>query len=276
MMQKMVCLLSFLLMMILNLAGQHYSFSTLTEPYTPLADAVDLTQGEPWQQLHYTVQLEHSFEFYGQTFDTIHIRGYIHFDQADTYFINPFFTLFADRGNSQVLFKTEGNPGNRITKIEWRNMGFWAEAHLGGTLLDYVSFQLWLHEGTNTVSIRIGNNSVSNPDTSYYGKTGPAVGVYHIIQYNPEIQIASVSLSGNPTSPTTVFNDPSLQTFLEGTPVENTVYRFSYTPGHIHEYADIRLLLYPNPASQNMYLQTSEMGSSQEDRKSTRLNSSHT
>ncbi|MBN1340224.1 MAG: T9SS type A sorting domain-containing protein [Bacteroidales bacterium] len=236
------------------LMGQGYTFSAANETFSPLENATDLTEGQPWNNLQFKVPLDYGFEFYGEVFDTLYIRGYVHFDASDTYFINSFGVLFADRGNSPVLYKVEGNAGARITKIEWRNMGFWAEGFLAGTLQDYVSLQLWLHEGTNTVSVHIGPSSVVNPDTSYYGKTGPAIGVYHIKQYIPEFLIESLSLGGDPAKPEAIFNDHELNVCLSGTPADGAAYKFSYIPGGYSENVLSQVSVYPNPAGSVLFV----------------------
>lgn len=247
-----------ILMTGLALSGQEYNFSYDTENFKPLTDATDLTGGEPWDFLHFVVPLEHEFEFYGKVFDTIHVRGYVHFDQADTWFINPFYTSFADRGDSPVLYRVDGDEGNRITMIEWKNMGFRGEKELLGTTDDFINFQLWLYEATNNIRIYVGPGSITHPDTSYYGNPGPAVGVYHIIQTEPETLIESYSLSGDPASPSVVINDPLLNVYLEGTPAGNTMYRFAYVPGGMGEYHENnRLILYPVPAGNHLYFETS-------------------
>lgn len=238
----LICLVS-----VTAIRSQGYTFSASTEPFVPLEDATDLTEGQSWNTLLFKMPLDFGFEFYGEVFDTLYIRSYVHFDPADNYFINPYGVLFADRGNSPVLYKIEGNVGARIIMIEWRNMGFWAEDYLAGTLEDYVNVQMWLYEGTNNVMIKLGPNSVLNPDTSFYGETGPAIGVYHIKQPSPEFMIESMSLDGNPSDPDVVYNDLQLNTFLNGTPADSMVYRFAYISGGINEHQFVTLSAFPNP-----------------------------
>jgi hypothetical protein len=166
------------------------------------------------------------------------------------YFINQFFVMFTDRGNSPVSYLLEGVPGSRILKLEWKNMGFDGEKSALGTTDDFINVQLWLYEGSNDIEIIIGPNSVVHPNESYYGYGGPWIGIDHIISYPPGAVIEAISLEGDPANPTLVYNDSTFDIYLNGTPVEGTIYKFTYnTTGDVEKDLVRGLKVYPNPSS---------------------------
>ncbi|MCD4746857.1 MAG: T9SS type A sorting domain-containing protein [Bacteroidales bacterium] len=253
---KTIFTLIFLLFFSGNIFSQNYSFSSFTETYSDLVGATDLTNGEPWSYLDFNIPIGFDFEFYGQSFDEVHIRGYIHFDQGDYYFINQFFVgLFVDRGDSPVSYLLEGSPGNRILKLEWKNMGFWGEYNALGTMDDYVNSQLWLYEGSNNIEILIGPNSVMHPDESYSGLGGPWIGIAHIISYSPGAEVESISLSGNPANPDLVYNDTTFLINLTGTPANSMIYKFTYILNNIKTIENTDIFeIYPNPTDGLLYI----------------------
>ncbi len=234
----------------LNLYSQNYTFSVSSGTYSDLQGATDLTNGQPWSWIYYVIPIGFDFEFYGQTFDTAHIRSYVHLDDADMYFINQFFIMFTDRGNSPISYLLEGNVGSRILKIEWKNMGFEGEQSSLGSTEDYVSVQLWLYEGSNNLEFRIGPSSVQHPNESYYGWGGPWIGIDHVISYPPGANVEAISLDGNPVNPNIVYNDTTFGVYLDGTPADGTIYKFEYsTTGSNETELDEKLYIYPNPSS---------------------------
>ncbi|MBN3034789.1 MAG: T9SS type A sorting domain-containing protein [Bacteroidales bacterium] len=252
---KNICLLAFTCLLILQSRSQGYQFSCSTSPYAELTGGTDLTAGAPWTVLNYTIPLDFSFGFYGVGYDTLRVRDYLQFDALNLSFAFPFYTKFIDRGASPVRYEITGDSGSRVIRIEWKNMGFWAEHQLLGTMDDSVSFQLWLFEEGNHLEVHTGPVSVIHPDTSYYGKTGPAIGVYALPDTAMVTGLSSVSLSGDPSAPVPVFNDPELDVYLSGTPPEGMVYRFEYSPAGISGYAAQQSLnVFPNPSSGNIFI----------------------
>ena len=161
------------------------------------------------------------------------------------YGIMPFDTDLIDRGDftgiskSPIRYKVEGAAGSRILKIEWKNVGFYEEGDFYGTLNDFISFQLWLYEGSNTIEMHYGAHQVTDPSVNYFGETGPLVGLADEALSNIYL------LSGNPANPLVA----SSFSTLNGTPANGTIYTFTKNNqiGLSHFDAQQKITLYPNP-----------------------------
>ena len=85
--------------------------------------------------------------------------------------IIPYGADIADRGyntpisESDVFYKLTGEPGSRIFKLEWKNVGFYREIAEQGTANNYTNFQLWIYEGSSDIEVRFGPNYT--PDFDY-------------------------------------------------------------------------------------------------------------
>jgi len=262
-MKKLLILIAFGIISA-NSFSQNYTFSLSSGAYSDLTGATDLTNGEPWSFLLYDgaewwdpihinyrgIPIGFDFECYGSTFDSLFIRDYVHFDKDDNYFINPFFVLFYNRGNSPVSYLLEGDEGSRILKIEWKNMGFWGEYNVHTTANDFVNVQLWLYEGSNNIEVHMGPSSVTHPDESYFGYGGPWIGIAQIVWQGPPMGVKSLALVGDPSDPQIAINDTTFNTYLNGTPPDTVVYVFTYDPSGITSPCNdqVDLSVYPNPS----------------------------
>jgi len=136
---------------------------------------------------------------------------------------------FIDRGagtgepQSSISYLLEGNPGNRILKIQWKNMGFYKEYEILGTTDSYTNVQLWLYESQSCFEVRIGPTYISyssRPHPAF--EHGPMIGYYGVFwdQYqNPQLLVQL--LSGDPVDP-----ELGINWFLDSLPENGTVYNF--------------------------------------------------
>ena len=223
--------------------AQPYTFSVDTGIYTDLSTPISLNNDSTWDDPEYHISIGFTFEFFDQSFDSIHISDYpdyMWFDNNKKYRIDAFSADFIDRGYpdssvSPISYRLTGAAGSYVLKIEWNNAGFWFDA----TTNDYVNVQLWLYEGNNNIEVHIGPNSVINPSSYDNGNTeGASVGLSNDT-------IEKIYLTG-------AANSPMLSTvpdFLTGTPLEGIIYKFSKTPSGINsEHPLIKnLYIYPNP-----------------------------
>jgi hypothetical protein len=245
-----------------GLHAQDYSFSYSTGTYSHLTGAMDLTQGQPWTDLQFEIPLDSGFVFYGTRYDTLHVRGYVHFDNAITKYIDPYFVLFADRGESPVLYKYDTASGEPVVRIEWKNMGFYGEKELLGTQEDSVSVQLWLYLESGNITVLIGPNAVVHTYESFWGKSGPAIGLTDLAHPPPGTLVRSIYLSGDPLAPQLVQNDTTFQTYLTGSPAEGMIYSFEYIPAGIGKHSLPAAVLCPNPVEDDVTLRISQGGPS--------------
>ncbi len=162
---------------------------TYTEgiPYQPLVSPTVITSAG-WDDFTYTVPLGFTFNFLDDT--TSHIYFDLNFGtdmqfkpfQATTDSVNMITTFYdlIDRNtvlsnvNSWVGYKTEVAGSSNITKIEWNNVGLWAD----NTGLDSAHFQCWFLQADNSLEFHIGpsDREAFTMDAIlniYSGLTGP-------------------------------------------------------------------------------------------------------
>lgn len=225
-----------------------YNFSLRTGTYSNLTGATVLDTTANWDDPEFLVALGFGFNYFGFNFDSIWITDYAYFpDTGFDNYIDAFYADFVSRdslgGNSSISYKTEGSPGSRILKVEWKDAGFFCELDSVGTTNSYTNVQLWLYEGSNIIEMHVGPNMINNAGVAYCGNNGPAFGIWNGMGSTDEYYY----LVGDP-------NNPSVSslgdTLLNGTPSNGTIYRF--TPDGSVGIADKRqstleLNLFPNP-----------------------------
>jgi hypothetical protein len=237
-------------------ASGDYSFSKTTGTYSELTDAVTITNSQPWDDPEDSIPIGFTFKLYDLLLDTVYLGlglGGLVSSPIDTnyhadYAVIPFETDLIDRGElsgisqSPIRYKLEGNAGNRILKIEWKNAGFLGEIAVSGTLNDYINFQLWLFEGSNDIEMHFGPNMITDPFINYVGETGAVAGVSDSDLADPYL------LSGSPDNP--VLSDT--MAVLDGTPADGTIYRFSnLTAGKDDDQPEkVQVKIFPNPVQQ--------------------------
>lgn len=138
---------------------------------------------------------------------------------------------------STISYVTDGNAGQRIFKIQWKNAGYYFEYDDFGTTENQISFQLWLYEGSNNIEFRFGPNN-TDPLDNLHGYGEPVCGLMQNAFYNPTADVVGFEtlwhVTGSPTNPTiaTVLGDPATEYFeyellgLSGEFPEGQVYRF--------------------------------------------------
>jgi len=204
-----------------SVAQSSYVFSLDSGAYANLSGSTSLNNNQPWDDPEYHIPIGFNFEYFGQLFDSIYISDYVWFYPNGDYRIHALFADFMDRDTgssvSDISYLLDGNPGNKILKIEWKNAGFFFEWDNLGTLNDFVNVQLWLYEVNGDIEVHIGPNSVLSPNnSSYNGNEGASIG---LLTYSGENQ----TLSGPADNPM-LYNGVVV---VDGTPANGTIFRFS-------------------------------------------------
>lgn len=260
-MKKFILLYGFLLFINIMNAQSVYNFETNNSPYQNLSGSTSLNNGVIWDDPGFTIPLGFNFNIASYTFDTVYILewsigGVVSSNPVDGDII-PIFPVIAqdiiDLGysngvsQSNISYKTEGTEGNRILKLEWNNVGFFYDS----TESDFMNFQLWLYEGSNTIEYHYGPSSINNPTESFEGETGPLVSLGTSYNSFTGIMVDNgYFLSGDPTNPsiiTLAAGDPVIITALQGMMPSGTVYRFVQQPLSISDYTTLNFDVYPNP-----------------------------
>lgn len=145
-------------------------------------------------------------------------------------------------GITTAWSKLEGTAGNRIMKVEWRDVVY------GTNTASRANFQIWLHEADGSISYHYGSNSIPNASS---------IGTYcGVIVFNPTFTglVSQFSLSGAVASPQTTYGGTSLGLpKLNSIPANGTVFTLKHNATAIqglHEMNKIKV--YPNPAGDYM------------------------
>ncbi len=214
----------------------NYSFSKLTQAYTPLSGATSLTKQKLWNSdSTYSVTMPFSVKLAGVATNKIYVNGSSFAATPQTAVQSGFIALGAglmDRGTiqgiakSDIRYATTGTAGSRIFKLEIHNAGFEDEYLIYDELKDSISMQFWLYEGSNAVEFRYGTSRVSN-FSDYFG---PKM----MSGYMQKLDTATISfekfyvINGSPASAAL---DSLSGTFgnkgLSSLPANGTVYRFT-------------------------------------------------
>ncbi|MGB0424182.1 MAG: T9SS type A sorting domain-containing protein [Flavobacteriales bacterium] len=254
----------------MNVSAQEYDFTISTDTYVNLEGTTSLNNGEVWDDPEFTVPLGFSFSYFNEVIATeVYIGfgygGWITFVQGFSGNIPsliPYGADIIDRGYddetgegtslSNVSHSTTGEPGNRIMKIEWNNVGFYEELTSDNVSTDFTNFQLWLYEGSNIIEMRFGPNSINNVEQSFETLGGSYVALYPDYDGdNDELSGPGQCLQGSPATAIaqeiTTLDD---QTFLLGAIPNGTVYRFTPTFVSVEEQAEAELVISPNPVNE--------------------------
>lgn len=242
--------------------SQNYKVETLTgETYKSLSGAQLIT--ENWDEnTALALGLETSFKWYGKSFDFsaedalifygLGLTEASEYEDSTSLSALGFFTFLKSRPEgSPLLFKMEGEVGDRIIKMEWVNAGL-----KNGDPDDFVNFQVWLFETDARVEIHIGPNTITGTNAFIGGASGPKIGLYRKnVKTNDNKVFKSWMLTGDPAHPS--INTAGLQVSLNGVPDEGTVYIFNDADAA----ALPRLLVnnpikvYPNPSKTLVHIE---------------------
>lgn len=273
-----------LLMMVLcgitlNVYSQSYTLSVSTASYSDLVGSTSLNKDMTWDDPQFTIPIGFNFQYFNTTMDNIFMTSWGYGGELTSDSLNsgvfpllvPYGADIIDRGYdfdvdsstigslSTISYLLEGTQGNRILKIEWKNVGFYSEMEDDGISTDFTNFQLWLYEGSNDIEIHFGPNSITQPNLSFDGETGAYVGLFPAFDFDDYLVIGNgYELIGNPSSPTmiTVNDNNSFTNFLEGVIPNGTSYKFSNSAVGLSELNSnsIEISIYPNPSSDVLYI----------------------
>lgn len=247
--------------------GPHYVFTNYSSSFTPLEEGVSLDGGMIWDDPTWTVPLGFTFYTANDTITTIYVGEMgstvygIQDDSLSDIFL-PYYDDIANADNdtlvSPVSYKVEGPPGFQICKIEWLNVGFYAEGSMSGTFNNTTSFQLWLYENTNVFEYHYGPSNITDP-TLVHMFGAPAAAFVENLNQNSGFEWGGFwGVSGTPDSPTItplttnevlIAQGIPSYALLNGEPAEGTVYRFAPTFINVEENSLASFDVYPNPTS---------------------------
>lgn len=207
-----------------SVASQSYDFNIESDSYVPLNNSTSINNGSIWASGNmFNIPIGFPFKFMEVDFTNVTFEGTgrLIFDADHLFFADMIVSLnLRDKGDTTSLsplsYELTGSSGDRILKIEISNATYG-----GGST---VNFQIWLYEGTNTIELHMGEYTSSFATDVFSG-------IHGLSTFDPTTFIYSLSLSGNPLTPTElVFSGEGNEPFtglLDDAPPSNTIYRFT-------------------------------------------------
>lgn len=267
-MKKTILSILALVFVITNSFSQSYSFSTYTGAYVNLTNSTSLNNGAIWDDPWFTVPIGFDFQLFDTTINELTffadaLGGELMVQRnIDTFDVITAVSAdiidragFSGNSLSNISYTLTGTVGNQILKIEWNNAGFYDDIDINGTSTDYINFQLWLYEGSNTIEVRYGPNSVQ--PSSMNGNTGFSVGLYNKYNWQDGSTVESIELSGNASTPVANFTQNYQSTILSTVPTNARIYQFSYLVADLDNLDNNFVTIYPNPAEDHIEITSS-------------------
>lgn len=216
-MKKILTILGGIVMV--GATAQSYDFNQTTNTYTPLSNAVALTD-ELWDDQEYDVDLGFTFELFDQEVSNIHldVNGQLSVSTGtQDYSFGLFATDIVDGGfntpdftSIPVQYTIEGSAGDQIFKVQWEDAAIWGATEAS------LDFQIWMYESSGNVEIHFGENNIDSLP----------IGVGIVIEGGGIAFSDGFLLTGEANSPqTTTFIGQK----LDGAPDNGTTFQFIRT-----------------------------------------------
>jgi hypothetical protein len=251
-----------------------YTLTTYQEPYVPLSEALTLTPStDPnWDDPDlgfYEIPIGFDFNLMDHVDDTLALidpgcQLVLGFNDPTLAVISPFFADVRNASDSIVVssikYATEGNPGSRIFKIEWSNVGFFNEYDATGEFNMTSNYQVWFYEGTQDMDFRYGPNTI-NDGTLIYDQWGtPLIFLIEDFYAQTQAMEGAWSLQGDPLNPVAdtvnLMGIPGLEDILLSEPNDGTVYHFDTGLVTVDESGanEIKFEVFPTLAESNVLI----------------------
>ncbi len=245
-----------------------YIVTGFNDPYEDIAEPISLSNGEVWDDPEYFVNIGFNFQLINEVFQNVLIlypgAQVVSADvmEDSVALMGPYMSDIMDAGVLQdssispISYAIEGQPGSRIFKLEWKNVGFYYELESGGLMGNRISFQMWLYEGSNIIEYRYGPNSIKN------GSLVHDFGVPFVV-LGQQVAIDGSSweglwiIGGTEAAPVaTAWTDPDVLPdpglFPGSEFPSGTVIRFSPTFTNVMENNKPAFAIFPNPINDNL------------------------
>lgn len=167
-------------------AQADYEFSTFNETYVEFDDGT-LAINESWDDPDFVVPIGFDANIMGTTTGNLYcdsefLGGTLIANSMlmewDMLWITTLDIIDAGYANDEMLspitYQTEGEPGTRIFKMQWKGVGLYDEYSDNGTANNQLNFQLWIYEQDGAIEYRFGPNSVKEVEyvTSVWNNCG--------------------------------------------------------------------------------------------------------
>jgi hypothetical protein len=215
------------------------TFNTFNEPYVELEGGTSVTGTDAWDDPEVNVPIGFDFTLFGETFSSLEfvgvggqlMSGFATSVQVMMPYGSDIINASTTELVSPITYLTEGEPGARIFKMQWSNVGFYYELEANDSFNNITNFQLWLYEGTNVIEYRYGSNTIKE-STLVHDFGRPLVAIVRNANLFDFSWESFWTLAGNPTDPTMVSHPSgdfefSQNELLNFEPPTGTVYQFN-------------------------------------------------
>lgn len=253
-------------------AQPFYNFTKSTATYTDLVNPINIHNNKPWQlhnvnnlsEWNYTLPFNFKINginykfisFDGMNLSLLSMNGSEIEVHGTGIYIADKSTVNATTSVSPIGYKIEGEVGNRIFKMQFKNVGSWIERNYYSSNTYYLNIQIWLHEGSNVIEYRIGSNNLNTynytneePLTIFGFGGEPTSGAFMCVLYDN----AQNPLLGEYTDE----NQITLTNYgFTGYPNEGTVFRFTpVNSASTEENFFNTVKVFPNPTTDKLVLE---------------------
>ncbi len=234
-----------------------YSFTQEQAPYVELESATALAM-PVWDSVAVIDLGADAFRFFrrefrltGETPFEVGGYGFVRaWDDSSVMVIDGLFTPLTSRSEgTSVSYHLDGTPGDRVLKVQWKNVGFPT-----GIDSDFANLQIWIHQRSGVIELRYGPSSVEGPNA--FNTNGPWAGAFTSPSDFTRMT-EKCWIIGDPAKPT--YDTSRTFTFrrMTGAPAAGTLFRL--TPRAtlaVPESAPPHdgMLLIPNPANDRVRL----------------------
>lgn len=244
--------------------NQFYKFTQFSSTYTELVNPVVIDTMNFAEGDFYLLPLTgETFSFFGVPFPlggikTFHLQpnGNLRIDNDSSLVIidGAFTWLDSIDATSSVSYLIEGTAGNRVVKVQWKNL------HVRvGDPGNYMNLQIWVYQSSGAVEIHYGPSDSSNRSGFGTGD-GPQVGMF-FARDDFSKQFEKLWVGGSPSNVKLDSGRNFIFNAMSGIPEGGRVFRFE--PKLLSGMNDVNgtaLTLYPNPAGKHIRLQGVEKG----------------
>lgn len=179
----------------------NYSFEKQNQTYNFLSDSslFVVSGSQVWDDNTYLIPIGFSFQFAGQTFDSIKVRtnGTITFDNNNKFNFACLYKNFICDVNTEGISQSPISKelivlpsGNKQLRVEFKNVFFLTTSGAK----KHTNFQIWLNEGSNSIEFHMGDSDTSISNENF---------VLGMINMNPSTSNATIAylISGNANDP---------------------------------------------------------------------------
>jgi len=225
----------------LTTASGQLTLTSFVEAYSDVANG-QFAINESWDDPEYTVPLNFDYTYDGSTTSSItasefFLGGILVLDPAaaawDMILANTMDLTDAGYATGEYLspitYETTGEVGNRIFKLQWKDVALYEEVFAVETPVNLFNMQLWVYE-TGPFEVRFGPNTIKDP--SFFNAEFFSCGLISNIDIfggNFESGYLATGDAANPELVVGTSEEELMNANLVGIPENGRVYRFAPT-----------------------------------------------